>query len=104
MLKTDIEKIFKFIEETIPVPLITLHENENIDPHSQPFEGIDQEPIKEEMLAMYSNLRKNGKSKNEARAIILNIEPFNFFPEYIEYIKETENDGPGHTCDSNTIA
>lgn len=102
-IKSEIEKIFRFIEETIPVPLITLHENENIDPHSQPFEGIDQEPIKEEMLAMYGSLRRNGKSQDEARAIILNIEPFNFFPEYIEYIKETDNDQTGFTRDPYSV-
>ncbi|MBP7508060.1 MAG: ATP-binding protein [Prolixibacteraceae bacterium] len=90
-LKSDIEKVIQFIEETVPVPLITLQENENNSPHGQPFEGIDQEPVRNTMIAMFSNLVKQGKSADEAKAVILNIEPFNFFPEYLEYLKDSDN-------------
>ena len=83
-LKSEFEKALQFIEETIPVPLITLQENENVIPCGQPFEGIDQEPVRKTMTAMYENLKHNGKSSDEAKAIILNIEPFNIFPEFLD--------------------
>jgi hypothetical protein len=82
-----IEKVFQFIEETIPVPLITLQENENETPHGQPFEGKDHESIRTTMMAMYDSMIEQGKTKERAMAIILNIEPFNFYPEYLEYLK-----------------
>jgi hypothetical protein len=44
-LKKDIEKVIQFIEETIPVPLITLQESENEKPYGQPFEGIEHNAI-----------------------------------------------------------
>jgi hypothetical protein len=88
-LKSEFEKVLQFIEETIPVPLITLQENENLSPHGQPFEGIDQEPVRKTMIAMYESLIRNGKSSKEAKAIILNIEPFNFFPHYLELLNES---------------
>ena len=91
VFKSDIEKVIQIIEETIPIPLITLQENENIAPHVQPFEGIDHEPIRNTMIAMYSNLITQGKASDEAKAIILNIEPFNFFPEYLEYLTNNNN-------------
>jgi len=91
ILKSELEKVLQFIEETIPVPLITLQENENIMPHGQPFEGIDQEPVRRTMIAMFENLVRNGKSSDESKAIILNIEPFNFFPEYLESLNEPDN-------------
>jgi len=89
--KQDVEKLLQFIEETVPIPLITLRENENIDPHGQPFEGGDQETVRLTIRAMFDNLRGNGKSPEEAKAIILNIEPFNFFPQYLEHLYESDN-------------
>jgi hypothetical protein len=88
-LKNEIEKVIKFIEETIPVPLITLQESENENPHGQPFEGIDHNAIKETMKKLFNGFILSGLSSEKAKARILNIEPFNFYPEYIEFI---END------------
>jgi hypothetical protein len=85
-LKTDIEKVFQFIEETIPVPLITLQESENESPHGQPFEGIDHLAIKETMQKLYNGFVVSGLSIEKAKARILNTEPYNFYPEYIDFL------------------
>jgi len=85
-LKRDIEKVIQFIEETIPVPLITLQESESEKPHGQPFEGIDHEAIKETMQILFNNFVKSGLSNGKAKARVLNTEPFNFYPEYIEFL------------------
>jgi hypothetical protein len=84
--KKDIEKVIQFIEETIPIPLITLQENENEKPHGQPFEGIDHNAIKETMQKLFNEFLTSGLSIEKAKARILNTEPFNFYPEYIEFI------------------
>lgn len=85
-LKNEIEKVIQFIEETVPVPLITLQESESEKPHGQPFEGIDHSAIKETMQKMYNQYLENGLSGEYAKARILNTEPFNFYPEYIESV------------------
>lgn len=85
-LEKDIEKVIQFIEETIPVPLITLQENENEKPHGQPFEGIDHNAIKETMLKLFNGFVASGLSNEKAKARILNTEPYNFYPEYIEFL------------------
>lgn len=85
-LKKDIEKVIQFIEETIPVPLITLQENENVKPHGQPFEGIDHDAIKETMQKLFNGFVASGLSTEKAKARILNTEPYNFYPEYIEFL------------------
>ncbi len=90
--KGEIEKALRFIEESIPVPLITLKENENEIPHGQPFEGTSHDLIKATMKAMFQNLIKQGKKDEEAKAIILSIEPFNCYPQYIEYLNDSEDD------------
>ena len=83
-LKGEIDKVLQFIEETVPIPLITLQENENNQPHGQPFEGKNHDAVLDTMKAMYHNLIMKGKTDERAKLIILNIEPFNFYPEYIE--------------------
>jgi len=85
-LKKDIEKVIQFIEETIPVPLITFQENENEKPHGQPFEGIDHNAIKETMQKLYDRFIAGGLSIEKAKARILNTEPYDFYPEYIEFL------------------
>ena len=85
-LKRDIEKVIQFIEETIPVPLITLQESENEKPHGQPFEGIDHYAIKETMQKLFNGFVSNGLSIEKAKARVLNTEPYNFYPEYIEFL------------------
>lgn len=85
-LKKDIEKVIQFIEETIPVPLITLQESENEKPHGQPFEGIDHNAIKETMQKLFNGFVSSGSSIEKAKARILNTEPYNFYPEYIEFL------------------
>lgn len=90
--KSEIEKALRFIEETIPIPLITLKENQNEIPHGQPFEGTSHDLVQVTMKAMYENLIKQGKKDEQAKAIILSIEPFNFYPQYIEYLTNNDND------------
>ncbi|NMC58931.1 MAG: hypothetical protein GYA51_06055 [Candidatus Methanofastidiosa archaeon] len=83
-LKTQVENVLQFIEETVPVPLITLQENENEKPHGQPFEGTSHDVVLSVMKNMYDQLIAEGIQPEEAKARIANIEPFNFYLEYIE--------------------
>lgn len=84
-LTINVENILQFIEETIPVPQITFQENENHIPHGQPFEGKNDEAVRSTMKAMYQNLRNSGKTDERAKSIILNIEPFDYYPQYLEF-------------------
>ncbi len=78
------EKVLQFIEETVPVPLITLQENENEKPHGQPFEGKNHDVVLDLMKTMYENFLEKGIKPELAKAKIANIEPFNFYLEYLE--------------------
>lgn len=85
-LSGEIERVLQFIEETVPVPLITLQENENELPHGQPFEGKDQQVVLEVMKIMYENMISEGVEPEQAKARIANIEPFNFYLEFLEQL------------------
>jgi hypothetical protein len=81
-----IESLISFIEETIPTKSIYIKEAEDPETQGKPFEGIDQEPIRKTMQQMFSNLISQGKSVDHAKAIVLNIDPFNQFPHLLEFI------------------
>ncbi len=82
------EKVLQFIEETVPVPLITLQENENERPHGQPFEGKNHDVVLEVMKTMYRHFITEGLQPEQARARIANTEPFNFYLEYLEQLEK----------------
>jgi len=82
------ERVLQFIEETVPVPLITFQENENERPHGQPFEGKNHDVVLKVMKRIYVNLIAEGLQPEEAKVRIANMEPFNFYPEYLEGIEK----------------
>jgi hypothetical protein len=81
-----IEALLKIVEESIPVKSIYIREAEEPEAQGKPFEGTDQELIKRTMKQMFENLTKQGKAPDNAKAIMMNIEPFNQFPEFLEYL------------------
>ena len=86
--KKNINELIKFIEETVPVPLITIKESENPESHGTPFENIQHEMLIEKMESTLQVLIKNGKTKEEAAALLLSIEPFDKYPQYVAHIIE----------------
>jgi hypothetical protein len=79
-----VEQLFRFIEETVPVPLITIKESEEPEKHGAAFEGAETEPIKTVMLQMLESMVSKGVSTDEAKSQILSIEPFNQFPHLLD--------------------
>jgi len=81
-----IEMLIRFIEENIPSKSIYIKEAEEPEQQGKPFEGIDQEPIRKTMQTMFDSLISKGKTADEAKAIIINIDPFNHFTHFLEFI------------------
>lgn len=78
-----IDTLLKFIEETIPVKSIYIREAEEPEAQGKPFEGIKHDDIWTLMINIFDSLTQQGKTKEEAKAVIINLEPFNHYPEYI---------------------
>ena len=81
-----IETLVRFIEENIPSKSIYIKEAEEPELQGKPFEGIDQEPIRAAMQTMFESLTSKGKTSDEAKSIIINIDPFNQFTHFLEFI------------------
>ena len=84
-IKAKINTLLRIIEETVPVPLITLNESEKPDLQSKTFEGDDKIVI-ELLTDVYKSLLATS-SPDQAKRLLLFIEPFNEFPELIEGLK-----------------
>lgn len=83
---SELNELLRYIEETVPVPLITIKESEQPEIQCSPFEGVDQELLQKSMKMMFDRLIQNGKNSDEAKAHIMSIEPFNLFPQFLEYL------------------
>jgi hypothetical protein len=81
-----IETLIRFIEENIPSKSIYIKAAEEPETQGNPFEGIDHEPIRKTMETMFASLILKGKTPEEAKAIIANIDPFNQFAHFLEFI------------------
>lgn len=84
--EASLETLLRFIEETIPIKSIYIKESEGQEEMGRPFEGVDHEPIRKAMRQMFDMLISEGKSNETAKGIISNIEPFNHFPHFLEFI------------------
>lgn len=78
-----IELLLRFIEETIPVKSIYIREAEEPEAQGRPFEGIKHDDIWTLMKNIFDSLIKQGKTKEQAKGVIVNLDPFNHYPEYI---------------------
>lgn len=81
-----IEMLIRFIEENIPSKSIYIKEAEEPETQGKPFEGADQEPIRKVMQSMFNSLVSKGKTQEEAKSIIANIDIFNQFTHFLEFI------------------
>lgn len=77
----------RFIEETIPTKSIYIKESEDPELQGKPFEGIKHDDIWALMKTIFYSLTTQGKTKEEAKAVIINLEPFNLYPEYITILE-----------------
>jgi hypothetical protein len=81
------ETLIRFIEETIPTKSIYIKEAEESETLGKPFEGVKHGDIIKLMQQIYSSLMLQSKSEAEAKSIILNLDPFNHYPEYLANLK-----------------
>jgi len=83
---TGLNQLLQLIEETVPVPLISIRESEQPELQGSPYDGISHTAVLQMMKLLYRSLIAQKKTDEQARSMILNIEPFNNFPQYIDQI------------------
>lgn len=79
-----IELLLKFIEEAIPAKTIYINEAQGEESQKTPFADIDTNIIKQMLDKMFNNQLADGKTSEQAKAILRTIEPFNNFTDLID--------------------
>jgi len=82
--------MLRLIEETIPVPLITITDREKPDQTIGPFEGAKEAEILEVMRQVFASLRVSGLSRKDALLRLAHFEPFPRFPQLLQAIAEED--------------
>ena len=78
--------VLRMIEETVPVPLIALSEAEKPREQAMPYEGINEQEVYPLLLEPYNDFRAAGRTVADVRHLLLNTEPFNYFPQLIDQL------------------
>jgi len=89
--KAQLGALLRLIEETIPVPLITISNSEQPDRTSGPFESAKSNEILQVMRQVLASLRTSGLNREDALKRLGTLEPFPQFPELLAMIAEEED-------------
>jgi hypothetical protein len=82
-----IEYLLRFVEETVPTKSVFIRESEQGET-AEPFEETNREVLKTMIKQIFDAQKSSGKSTGQIKILLLNMEPFNNFPELIETLEE----------------
>jgi len=82
-----IEYLLSFLEETVPTKSIFIRESEQGET-AEPFEETNLEVVKTMISKIYNTQKASGKSIDQIKILLVNMEPFNNFPELIEMLEK----------------
>jgi hypothetical protein len=88
-MSANIESVIRLVEETVPVPLISVDTSQHPDGHTGPFEGSPESEVCALLDGMYRSLRASGVSHEGVLERLSGIEPFDHFPHLIATLEES---------------
>jgi hypothetical protein len=84
-----IDYLLRFIEETIPTKSVFIREAEQGET-AEPFENSNLNMLKAMIKQIVASQKASGKNIEQIKVLLLNMEPFNNFPELIEIINNDD--------------
>jgi len=85
-----VEALLRLIEETIPIPLITIESSAHPDAQLAPFEGQPSSEVLEAIKQVYMSLRQLGNLHTQAIERLITLEPFQHFKELVMSLADDE--------------
>ncbi|MED4582514.1 ATP-binding protein [Brevibacillus choshinensis] len=86
--RSELQALLKFLEETVPVTMISITNSENPDLHGKPFEFKPTKELLDVLQVMYQALIQTGSTSEEAILRLSVMEPFDQYPELLASYKE----------------
>lgn len=83
--------LLRLVEETVPIPHITIENSEKPNSLAAPFEQVPEQQIQEVMSQAFRSLVATGYGSKEAVDRLSTIWPFHLFPALLQTLKESHN-------------
>ena len=90
-LAKEIERLFRLIEESVPVERIWLDKEDGDKDFSIPYEGVDEKVLISDIKETYRYLRKRNQDAEFCKALLQATAPFDRYPELIERVIDDES-------------
>lgn len=87
-LVKDMEPALRVIEESVPVERIWLDRADAEKDHAVPYEGLDEDVVRDDIEATLRYLRKRGESIQACRMYLLATSPFDRYPTIVDEVIE----------------
>ncbi len=84
-----INAALRLVEETVPTPSITIDHAEQPQSQAGPFEGVQSREVLAVLAEVYRTLRKRGLSRAQVQERIVNMEPFDRYPELVAALDDS---------------
>ncbi len=81
--KARVEALLRLIEETLPVPLITIENSAHPDTQLAPFEDCPATEVFEIIKQVYISFRRQGNSHEQAIERLVTLEPFQDYKDLV---------------------
>ena len=91
-LRRRAKALLNLIEETVPVPTITIDNSETPTDLARPFERSPS-ALQTVLRETYEALRRSGLTQADARLRIIALEPFNEYPELVAALDDGQGEG-----------
>jgi len=82
-----IERLIRFIEETLPVTQIGIAVADSLDDPFRPFEDKTLE-LRDQLEYMHTRLVHRGRTQEESLQHLAAIEPFSYYPDVVQAFRE----------------
>lgn len=83
-----VDPLLRLIEETVPIPLLTITNSERPDTHAGPFELAPSREVYSLLREVYDVMMSTKIKQVEALERLAVMEPFDRYPELIQRLKE----------------
>jgi hypothetical protein len=90
--RTRVERLLRFVEETVPLPLIGLTISQAVDEPASPFEGVPSKELTLVLKETLQNMVRKGTRPGDAIQQLAVVEPFSNYPGLTAEIAEEIED------------
>lgn len=87
-VRRTLNSLLSLVEETVPIPMITVDTAESPNKHAKPFEGRNEDEVRAVLHETFTALRQAGMSRADARLRLAALEPFPSYPHLLASLND----------------